>query len=78
MIQGYEIGTKVKWNDSNSLETGVVEEIFSLPLHYEVNGHTIFINATEDSPYYLIHLSRGGHIVLSHEETMLKQVNSHT
>lgn len=78
MINGYKIGTQVKWGQSNSLETGVIEQVYREPTEIMINNELKHIEVKADSPSYLIRQSNGKHVILSHNDVILKQTNSHT
>ncbi len=78
MITGYEIGTEVKWNQANSLETGVVEAVYRTPTRVVLNGELVQVEVSDGSPTYLILRYDGQHVLLPHQAVMLKSTNSHT
>lgn len=78
MISGYEVGTEVKWNSSNSLATGTVEKVFREPEDIEIAGQKLHVGVSENSPTYLIRHQNGEYTILPHRDVFLKHMNDHT
>ncbi|MCA9912476.1 MAG: hypothetical protein KC496_03985 [Anaerolineae bacterium] len=78
MITGYKIGTDVKWNEENTLTTGVIEQVFYQPTTALVNGQECSIAVSEKSPTYLVRHHDGKQLVLRHVDVMKEHTNHHT
>jgi len=79
MITGYTAGTEVKWNEDNSLVTGVIEATYYKPTVVEIEGEPVKVDVSSNSPTYLIHrLDDGRHCIMAHTDVMLKSTNLHT
>lgn len=78
MIQGYDAGTEVKWNEDNTLTTGVIEEVLYQSGTIDVNGDPIWIEVGDHSPVYLVRHHTGSLITLEHTDVMLQHTNHHT
>lgn len=78
MITGYTVGTRVKWNEENAFETGVVMRVYRADADIEVDGEMMHVEVSDKSPAYLVMRDDGGHVVLSHVDVMQQRVNVHT
>jgi len=78
MIQGYEIGTEVKWNREDTLTTGHIEQVYHQPTTVELDGETVHVAVTDNSPSYLIRHHTGEHVILPHRDIMMEHTNHHT
>jgi len=78
MITGYRVGTEVKWNEQETLTTGIVEQVFHEPGEVVMNGSTVKVEADGDNPVYLIRHHTGDHLLLPHTDVFLKDMNRHT
>lgn len=78
MIQGYEAGTEIKWNEENTLTTGVIERVFTESQDIELDGETSHVTVGNEVPTYLVRHHSGRRLILAHEDVMLKRTNPHT
>lgn len=78
MINGFDVGTEVKWNEDNTLQVGVVKRVFHQPEDVQINGVTVHVEVREESPTYLIFDDDQQYILMPHDELMLKSTNLHT
>lgn len=78
MITGFEIGTEVKWNYEGTLTTGIVEHVFYRPELIDLDGKTVRVSVTDDSPTYLIRHHSGEQFILPHRDVFLNSMNDHT
>jgi len=77
MINGYEIGTSVKWNEHNALQNGIVEQVYREDGIIEINDAPVHIKVAQDSPTYLIRKVDGSLLVLPHRNVILKDATRH-
>lgn len=78
MISGYEVGTEVKWNEDNTLTTGIIKDVYRASTTINVNSKKIMVEVNKDAPSYLIKRHTGDYLVLPHTALMLKSTNLHT
>lgn len=78
MITGFDVGTQVKWNDENTLTTGVIRKVFYQPETVEVDGQTFRVEVSDHSPTYLVQHHTGELLILPHQAVFLKDMNAHT
>ncbi len=78
MIQGYAVGTDVKWNEENTLTTGVIEQVFHQPGMVLVNGEECAVEVSGNSPTYVIRHHSGDQVMLRHVDVMKEHTNLHT
>ncbi|MEO1162736.1 MAG: hypothetical protein AAFV98_03045 [Chloroflexota bacterium] len=75
-IQGYDVGTEVKWTDEESTGfcTGIVRARFYDPSITEINGQEIEINVIGNSPEYAVEQSNDADIiVINHTKVVRSQ-----
>jgi len=78
MILGYPVSTEVKWNEANSLQVGVIQQVFTRPTHIQLNGRMAYVDVSDKSPTYLILTTGNEQVILSHTDVIRKSVNNHT
>lgn len=80
-IQGYPVGTEVKWNDetTNGFRTGIVRARYYDPDVTEINGEEIEINVIDCSPTYKVKDKMADTIiVINHSKVVMRHQNDHT
>lgn len=78
MISGYDVGTEVKWNDTNSLQVGIIQQVFTHSTHIQLSGKPTHVSVSDNSPKYLILTSDDEQVILPHQDVVRKTVNNHT
>jgi len=78
VISGYVIGTEVKWNEDNTLTTGVIKDVYRSSAEITIDGQTRLIEVSDDVPTYLIEDHDGNILILAHTDVTLKSSNLHT
>lgn len=73
-IQGYEIGTEVKWNDEQAggFRTGIVRARYYDPDVTEINGQSIEINVIGNSPTYEIEAADDADVLILNHTTVVR------
>jgi hypothetical protein len=80
-IQGYELGTEVKWNDeeSGAFRTGIVLSRYYDPDITEIDGASIEINVIGNSPAYKVEDERNQKmIIIDHSKVTMRHQNDHS
>jgi hypothetical protein len=78
MIAGFDVGTRVKWNENNAFVTGVVQRVIREPGPIDVDNRPMDIQVTDGSPAYVVAKDNGETYLISHRDLMLDNVNEHT
>ena len=78
MITGFEVGAKVKWNEENTLTTGVIRKVFYTSQDVEVGGQFQHVEINDNAPVYLVQHHTGDMLLLAHQDLFLKDMNTHT
>lgn len=78
MFSSYEIGTEVKWNEDNRIQTGVVKQIITNLPPLDVDGQVLTTATDAATLRYLIERPGGAQVVLPHRVLMRRHVNDHT
>ena len=82
MIEGFEVGTEVKWvDDLHDFQTGVVRAKFYDSGQYEVDFRLVNLTVAGNSPVYAIRPDNPQHgdlIFLDHTKVFRRHMNPHT
>lgn len=78
MIRGFEVGTEVKWNENNTLTTGVIKVAYRQSFTVELDGNLFDIKVSKNSPSYLIRTADSELVVLPHTAVTRHHSNLHT
>lgn len=79
-IQGYPVGTEVKWNDDTTggYRTGIVRARYYDPDITEINGEKIEINVIGCSPTYKVKDNDDERvIIINHTKVTMRHQNDH-
>ena len=68
MSDGYNIGTKVKWEWGDGWGHGEVDERFTEKVTRTIDGTDVTRDASEDEPAYLVVQDDGDQVLKSHSE----------
>ncbi|MGJ3240257.1 MAG: hypothetical protein ACFE0Q_16240 [Anaerolineae bacterium] len=80
IIQGYEVGTEVKWTDdaTGAFRTGIVRARYYNPEVTEIDGEEIEITVLGNSPTYAVEDTEEELIVIDHTRVTMRHQNDHT
>lgn len=67
-MNGYKIGTKVRWNWGQGTANGKISERFERKVTRTIKGSEVTRNASKSEPAYLIEQDDGDRVLKGHGE----------
>ncbi len=68
MLNNYDLGTEVRWEDNGIVGSGIIEQVFRHSGTINVLGIPIPVRIADDHPAYLVRHPSGERLILDHTE----------